>query len=160
MDLKKGTPPTRITTGKNFLYSGSIYNGRLYIVTNEDAPRYRVFAAEAGNYERDDWKEIIPQSDAVLQGAAVWGGKLFAQYEQNANFPAEDFRSGRNDAQRSHAARDGHGFRHRTGNGIAMKFFMGSCPLRFPHGLPLRSEDRRNLAMGEGRCAVDRSRGL
>jgi len=84
MDLKKRTPPTRITTGKNFLYSASAYNGRLYIVTNEDAPRYRVFMAEAGNYERDDWKEIVPQTDAVLQGATVWGGKLFAQYEQNA----------------------------------------------------------------------------
>ncbi len=84
MDLKAGTPPTRITTGKNFLYSASAYNGRLYIVTNEDAPRYRVFVTEAGDYERDHWKEIIPQSDAVLQGAAVWGGKLFTQYEQNA----------------------------------------------------------------------------
>src|ERR1700722_2602032 len=84
MDLKKGTPPTRITTGKNFLYSGSVYNGRLYIVTNEDAPRYRMFVTEAGNYERDDWKEIIPQTGSVLQGAAVWGGKLFTQYEQNA----------------------------------------------------------------------------
>ena len=85
MDLKAGTPPTRITTGKNFLYSGSVYNGRLYIVTNEDAPRYRMFMAEAGNYERDDWTEIIPQTEAVLQGAAVWGGKIFAQYEQNAS---------------------------------------------------------------------------
>ncbi|MGA7659803.1 MAG: prolyl oligopeptidase family serine peptidase [Candidatus Sulfotelmatobacter sp.] len=85
MDLKKRTPPTRVTTGKNFIYSGSVYNGRLYIVTNEDAPRYRVFVAEAGDYERDNWKEIIPQTDAVLQGAAVWGGKLFTQYEQNAS---------------------------------------------------------------------------
>jgi prolyl oligopeptidase len=84
MDLKKRTPPTRITTGKNFLYGGSVYNGRVYIVTNEDAPRYRVFVTEAGNYERDDWKEIIPQTGSVLQGAAVWGGKLFTQYEQNA----------------------------------------------------------------------------
>ena len=84
MDLKARTPPTRITTGKNFLYTGSAYNGRVYIVTNEDAPRYRVFVTEAGDYERDDWKEIIPQTDAVLQGAAVWGGKIFAQYEQNA----------------------------------------------------------------------------
>jgi prolyl oligopeptidase len=83
-DLKKDTPPTRITTGKNFLYSGTVYNGRLYIVTNEDAPRYRVFVAEIGDYERDNWKEIIPQTGAVLQGAAVWGGKIFAQYEQNA----------------------------------------------------------------------------
>jgi prolyl oligopeptidase len=85
MDLKKGTPPTRITTGKNFLYSGSVYNGRLYIVTNEDAPRFRMFVAEAGNYERDDWKEIIPQTGGVLKDAAVWGGKIFAQYEQNAS---------------------------------------------------------------------------
>jgi prolyl oligopeptidase len=84
MDLKKGTPPTRITIGKNFLYNATAYNGRLYIVTNEDAPRYRMFMAEAGNYERDDWQEIIPQTEAVLQGTAVWGGKIFAQYEQNA----------------------------------------------------------------------------
>ncbi len=85
MDLKAGTPPTRVTTGKNFIYTGSVYNGKLYIVTNEDAPRYRVFVAAAGNYERDSWKEIIAQTDAVLQGAAPWGGKLFAQYEQNAS---------------------------------------------------------------------------
>ena len=85
MDLKKGTPPTRITTGKNFLYGGEVYDDKLYVTTNEDAPRYRVFVADAGNYDREAWKELIPQSDAVLQGAAVFGGKLFAQYEQNAS---------------------------------------------------------------------------
>jgi prolyl oligopeptidase len=84
MDLKKGTPPTRITTGKNFLYSGTVYNGRLYIVTNEEAPRFRVFMAEAGNYERDDWTEIIPQTGGVLKDAELWGGKIFMQYEQDA----------------------------------------------------------------------------
>ena len=72
MDLKARTPPTRITTGKNFLYTGSAYNGRVYIVTNEDAPRYRVFVTEAGDYERDDWKEIISQTDAVLQGCLLY----------------------------------------------------------------------------------------
>jgi len=85
MDVKKGTPPTRITTGKNFLYGGEVYDGKLYITTNEDAPRYRVFVADAGNYDREAWKELIPQADAVLQGAGVFGGKLFAQYEQNAS---------------------------------------------------------------------------
>ncbi|MGA7515272.1 MAG: prolyl oligopeptidase family serine peptidase [Candidatus Sulfotelmatobacter sp.] len=84
MDLRKGTPPTRITTGKNFLYSATLYNGRIYIVTNEDAPRFRVFMAEAGNYDRDDWQEIIPQAGGVLKDAELWGGKIFAQYEQNA----------------------------------------------------------------------------
>jgi prolyl oligopeptidase len=85
MDLKKGTPPTRITTGKNFLYSASVYSGRVYIVTNEDAPRYRMFVSEAGEYDRDDWKEIIPQTGGVLKDASLWGGKIFAQYEQNAS---------------------------------------------------------------------------
>ena len=91
MDVKRGTPPSRITAGKNFLYSGEVYDGKLYITTNEDAPRYRVFVADAGNYDREAWKELIPQSDAVLQGAAVFGGKLFAQYEQNAALAAETF---------------------------------------------------------------------
>ena len=85
MDVKAGTPPTRITTGKNFLYNGEVYNDKLFITTNEDAPRYRVFVADAGNYDRDAWKELIPQTDAVLQGTGVFGGKLFAQYEQNAS---------------------------------------------------------------------------
>ncbi len=84
MDTRKATPPTRITTGKNFLYSATLYNGRIYIVTNEDAPRFRVFMAEAGNYDRDDWQEIIPQAGGVLKDAELWGGKIFAQYEQNA----------------------------------------------------------------------------
>jgi prolyl oligopeptidase len=85
MDTKAGTPPTRITTGKNFLYGGEVFDGKLFITTNEDAPRYRVFVADAGNYEREAWKELIPQTDAVLQGTAVFGSKLFAQYEQNAS---------------------------------------------------------------------------
>jgi prolyl oligopeptidase len=85
MDLKAGTPPTRVTTGKNFIYGGSVYNDKLYITTNEDAPRYHVFITDAGDYDREHWKEIIPQTDAVLQGAGVWGGRLFAQYEQNAS---------------------------------------------------------------------------
>src|SRR5580692_2427516 len=96
MDLKKGTPPTRITTNKNFLYRATAYNGRLYIVTNEDAPRYRVFMAEAGNYERDDWKEIIPQTGGVLKDAELWGGKILAQYEQNATSELKVFDLGGN----------------------------------------------------------------
>ena len=85
MDLKSDKPPIRLTTGKEFLYRGDVYKGKIYITTNEDAPHYRVFVTDAGNFDRAAWKEIIPQPDAVLQGAGVFGGKLFAQYEQNAS---------------------------------------------------------------------------
>jgi len=84
-DMKSDKPPSRVTTGKNFLYAGEVYEGKLYITTNEDAPRYRVFVTNAGDFDREAWKEIIPQADAVLQGVAVYGDRLFAQYERNAS---------------------------------------------------------------------------
>lgn len=83
-DLQSKDPPLEITTGKNFLYGGEFFQGKLYITTNEDAPHYRVFVVEASNAKRENWKELIPQSDAVLQDASVTGGKLLAQYEHNA----------------------------------------------------------------------------
>jgi len=84
-DLKAGTPPVEITSGKDFLYSGEIYQNKLYITTNEDAPRSRVLVVDAANPKHENWKEIIPQSDAVLQNTAILGGKLGAQYEKNAS---------------------------------------------------------------------------
>jgi len=87
-DLRPGVerkPPVRITEGKNFLYGGEILDGKIFITTNEDAPRYRMFAVEAASPTRTNWKEIIPQNDAVLQGAAIVNGLLLAQYEKNAS---------------------------------------------------------------------------
>jgi len=83
-DLQSKNPPLEITTGKDFLYGAEFFEGKLYITTNEDAPHYRVFVADAANPKRENWKEIIPQTDAVLQNASVTGGKLLAQYEHNA----------------------------------------------------------------------------
>ncbi len=87
-DLRPGIerkPPVRITEGKNFLYGGEIFNGKIYITTNEEAPRYRTFVVDSASPARTNWKEIIPQNDAVLQGAAIVNGLLLAQYEKNAS---------------------------------------------------------------------------
>jgi prolyl oligopeptidase len=84
-DLKAGTPAVELTSGKEFLYSGEILRGQLYITTNEDAPRFRVLAVDAADPRRENWKEIVPQDDAVLKSAGVYGGMLFAQYEKNAS---------------------------------------------------------------------------
>jgi prolyl oligopeptidase len=83
-DLTAGTTPARITDGKNFLYGGEVFNGKIFVTTNEDAPRYRMFVADAASPARANWKEIIPQNNAVLQGAAIVNGLLLAQYEKNA----------------------------------------------------------------------------
>jgi prolyl oligopeptidase len=83
-DLSSKNPPVEITAGKDFLYTADFFAGKLYITTNEDAPHYRVFVADASNAKRENWKEIIPETEAVLQGASVTGGRLLAQYEHNA----------------------------------------------------------------------------
>ena len=83
-DLQSKNPPVEITTGEDFLYGAEFFKGKLYITTNEDAPHYRVFVADAANAKRENWKELIPQSDAVLQDASVAGGRLLLQYEHNA----------------------------------------------------------------------------
>ena len=83
-DLKAGTPPAEVTRGKDFSYSGEILKGQLYIFTNEDAPHYRVLRADVQKPGREFWREIIPESDAVLKNVGVIHENLFAQYEKNA----------------------------------------------------------------------------
>ncbi len=76
----------RITTGKNFLYHGEVLDGQLYITTNEDAPRFRVFKTACAAPERSNWKEIIPESDAVIEGrATIIARKLFVHSIRNAS---------------------------------------------------------------------------
>jgi prolyl oligopeptidase len=84
-NLKAGTAPVLITERKDFLYSGDIFNGTIFITTNEDAPRYRMFAVEASAPERKNWKEIIPQANAILRGETIVNGQLLTRYENNAS---------------------------------------------------------------------------
>jgi prolyl oligopeptidase len=76
----------RLTTDGNFLYHGEILEGQLYITTNEGAPRFRVFKASCASPDRANWQEIIPESDAVMEGRAVIiGKKLFLHSMKNAS---------------------------------------------------------------------------
>jgi prolyl oligopeptidase len=84
-DLGAGTPPIELTRGQPFLYSAEVFAGKLYITTNEGAPRFRVFTVDARNPRREEWNELIAESDAVIKGVNILGGKLLAQYEKNAS---------------------------------------------------------------------------
>jgi prolyl oligopeptidase len=84
-NLKAATPPVELTSGKDFIYNGEIFRGKLYITTNEDAPHFHLFVVDAANPSRANWKEIIPATDAILQGTSIVDGKILAQYEKNAS---------------------------------------------------------------------------
>jgi prolyl oligopeptidase len=82
-DLKAGTPPVEVTSGKDFSYGGEILRGQLCIFTNENAPHYRVLRVDAQKPGREGWREIIPESDAVLKNVLMIHGSLFGLYEKN-----------------------------------------------------------------------------
>ncbi|MBZ5521267.1 MAG: prolyl oligopeptidase family serine peptidase [Acidobacteriia bacterium] len=83
-DLKAGFLP--ITSGKDFLYHVRVSEGQLYITTNEDAPRYRVFKVACSAPQRTHWKEIIPESkDTIEESIRLIGGRLFVPYVRNAS---------------------------------------------------------------------------
>ena len=78
-----------ITAGKDFLYQGTILDGVLYLVTNEDAPNYHIFKVDCANPARANWQEIVPQSDAVIDSSGegeslIVGRRLFVKYLHNA----------------------------------------------------------------------------
>ena len=87
LDLRSDAPPVEITRGKDFLYGGEIYGGAIYITSNENAPRFRVFKVDVNIPAREHWREIIAQTPgargAVLQAAHVIGGKLLVTFEKD-----------------------------------------------------------------------------
>jgi prolyl oligopeptidase len=92
--LQAHSEPVRLTSGKDFLYFAQPYKGDLYILTNEDSPRFRIFKTPITTPSREHWSEIIPQSDAVLKELHIIGGQLFGLYEQNAHSLLKRFDTG------------------------------------------------------------------
>jgi prolyl oligopeptidase len=75
-----------ITTGQNFLYHGDLLDGQLYITSNEEAARFRVFKAACTAPERANWKEMIAEAEGVIEGsAAIISRRLFVHYIRNGS---------------------------------------------------------------------------
>lgn len=58
---------------------------KILAITDKDAPRYRLVEVDPLKPEPQNWKEIIPQTDNLLEGASTCGGRLFATYLQDAS---------------------------------------------------------------------------
>ena len=59
-------------------------NGKLYVLTNWKAPKNRLMEVDPANLARENWKEIIPETENVLEHAAIIGGKIITQYMKDA----------------------------------------------------------------------------
>ena len=83
-------PPTGtwrpLAEGFKAHYSPIAYKGQLYVMTDEGAPRWRIFKVDPQKPERKAWKEIVREDpSATLDGFSVLGGKLALTYLEKAS---------------------------------------------------------------------------
>ncbi|MEO6832889.1 MAG: prolyl oligopeptidase family serine peptidase, partial [Chitinophagaceae bacterium] len=58
-------------------------NGKLFIITNRDAPNKRLVAVDAANPAPKNWVDVIPESEFPLS-ISTCGGKFYAHYLKDA----------------------------------------------------------------------------
>ncbi|MBK7384755.1 MAG: S9 family peptidase [Flavobacteriales bacterium] len=92
-DLRKGQLPTPATAWvalqQGFEHKTSIIDfvpttGKFLVMTEVDAPNYRLVEVDPANPAKENWKDIIPQKKELLQGVSSGGGILFAEYLKDA----------------------------------------------------------------------------
>lgn len=59
-------------------------DGRFLVLTDIDAPNYRLISIDPDNIAKDAWKDVVPESEHLLEGANLGGGKLFLNYLEDA----------------------------------------------------------------------------
>jgi len=57
---------------------------KLFVMTDIDAPKYRLIQVDVENPRENKWKDIIPESDNLLQSVSTGGGMLWANYLKDA----------------------------------------------------------------------------
>jgi len=77
--------PIVIIEGFDYDYSliGNIGND-LYFRTDDGAPNNRLIVIDAENPEPENWREIIAEAEDVLDGVDLVGGRIVAEYMQDA----------------------------------------------------------------------------
>lgn len=67
---------TPLVTGKDAHYDVTAHKGTLVVLTDEGAPRSRVFAVDPARLDRRHWREIVPEGPAKIDGLSIVGGRL------------------------------------------------------------------------------------
>lgn len=75
-----------LIVGKDAAYAAYPHKRTIYLLTNEDAPRYRLFKVKPNATARKRWQEIVAEDqEAVLDGLSIVGGRLALSYLRNAS---------------------------------------------------------------------------
>jgi prolyl oligopeptidase len=74
-----------VAQGLDAIFTGGVVDGVLYVRTNFEAPRYRLLGIDPANPSRDNWKTLVPESEAVLDDAQIIAGRIVTRLMVNAS---------------------------------------------------------------------------
>jgi prolyl oligopeptidase len=83
-DLKDGREFTPVVKDMEGLFWGQILDHTLYLFTNYKAPHYHIYAVDLRQPEPENWKELIPETNAILQSFDIVGNHLAVEAMENA----------------------------------------------------------------------------
>ncbi|MCC6624195.1 MAG: S9 family peptidase [Deltaproteobacteria bacterium] len=67
---------TPLFVGKDALASVVAWQGSFYVLTNDGAPRYRIYKVDPKRPTRAAWKEIVPEGESTIEAFEIAGGHL------------------------------------------------------------------------------------
>ena len=80
-DLGAGGGAARpLIVGAAARFRARFVDGELYLLTNVDAPKNRVFAVDLGRPDPADWREVIAETDDLLTDYQIIGDEIYAEY--------------------------------------------------------------------------------
>ncbi len=75
---------TPLATGFDASYSADVVEDKIFITTDSDAPRYKVYVTDVDKPEREHWKEFLPEEEDKLSYINPVAGHIYAVYNHNA----------------------------------------------------------------------------
>ena len=76
-DLESGGPVQTIVDTIDARFLPAYGDGQLFLRTNWKAPNGRILTVSMDDPSQENWTELVPESDAVIEGMTAAAGKLF-----------------------------------------------------------------------------------
>ena len=87
-DLKKGKDTELSLLVKGFENNPSVvesHNGKILLITDHQAPKYKLVAIDPLNTAIENWQTLIPEGKHLLEWVNLTGNKFFAGYQQDVS---------------------------------------------------------------------------
>lgn len=84
-DVRSDGPITTIIDDTDARFYPQFLKGELYMRTSLDAPNNRIVAVNLAKPAKQNWREVIPEGENVMQGFSLINGKLYVTYLHNVS---------------------------------------------------------------------------